>query len=66
MKYCPLIEGKLDTSTVGVGQIGAWRMTQLDYVSSNEGVLADMKAEDPFQPELHDFFVTEISRGTHV
>lgn len=63
MKYCPLILEKLHTSVVGVGQIGVWRMTQLDYVSSDECVFDEMKVDDPFQPESHDFYVTEISKG---
>ena len=66
VKYSPLIRDKLDTSVVGVGQIGVWRLTQLDYVSSDDVVHDDIKMEDNFQPELHDFYVTEISHGSYI
>ena len=49
---------------MATGQTGVWRCTQLDFTTSNESVLEDMASEEqPFQPELHDFFVVEISKG---
>lgn len=48
---------------VGIGLIGVWRTTQLDYVSDDDSVYEDMAQEDQFQPETHDFYITEISQG---
>ena len=41
-----------------------WRCTQLDFTSSDESAIGEMAAEEePFQPELFDFMVIEISYG---
>ena len=63
VKYSPMIDRKLNTSVVGLGLIGVWRMTQLDYVLSDSSVMSEMMLEESFQPETHDFFVTEIYKG---
>lgn len=65
MKYCPLIHDELHTSVVGVGQIGVWRITQLNFIDDNS-VHNEIEAEEQFQPELHDFYITEISQGIQV
>lgn len=49
---------------MAIGQLGVWRCTQLDFTSSDESAMDEMANEDqPFQPELNDFIVMEISRG---
>ena len=53
----------MDASEVVTGQVWVWRATQLDYVSNEESVLRDLKMEEHFQPELHDFYVMEISKN---
>lgn len=64
MKYCPVICGRFCTSVVATGQVGVWRCTQLDFSTSNDSVLEEMASEEQlFQPELHDFFVVEVSNG---
>lgn len=63
VKYCPHIGEKLHASIVAVGQIGVWRISQFDLVSSDEAIYCDMKKEDDFQPESQGFYVVEISQG---
>ena len=67
MKYSPLIRNELHTNVVGVGQIGVWRMTQLEYFRDDDSIHGEiMNAEEQFQPELHDFYVTDIYQGNLV
>ena len=64
MKYSPVIYDQIHTNVIAVGLIGVWRTTQLDYVSSNEYVVKEMENEEhPFQPEMQNFCITEISYG---
>jgi hypothetical protein len=54
----------MSTMVMATGQMGVWRCTQLDFITMDETVLEDIASEEePFQPELHDFFVSEVSKG---
>ena len=64
MKYCPIICDNIHTNVVALGLVSVWRVTQLDYTSSDDNAIDEMYSEDvQFQPELHNFCVTEISSG---
>lgn len=54
-------------SVMVVGPIGVWRCTQLDFTSEDKRVMEEMALEEkPFQPEIHDFCVAEVSRGVYM
>lgn len=39
------------------------RITELDYITSNESICEKLFENNCFQPEVHDFYVTEICQG---
>jgi hypothetical protein len=62
VKYSPVICGQLDTSVMALGLLGVWRATQLDYISNDACAAEEMSNEEQqFQPEVHNFCITEIS-----
>lgn len=64
MKYCPVINGHIDTSVTAIGIVGVWRATQLEFENDDQSLFQEMEYEEcQFQPEVHSFCVTEISSG---
>ena len=64
VKYCPVICGEISTLVLVTGQVGVWRTTQLNFITSDDLAIEEMVAEDaPFQPEAHDFMVVEVRKG---
>ena len=64
MKYGLIVDDKLSTSIVAVGQIGVWRLVQYETVSSDGSIFEQIAEEaEPFLPEQHDFIVIEICKS---
>ena len=65
--YSTVVCGHVSTQVIAVGQIGVWRLTHLDYTSSDSDVLEDIAKQDhAFQPEMENFAITEICKGIHI
>lgn len=63
VKYCPVIDGKINDGVTAVGLIGAWRMMNLGYHLCDADVLEKISQVQPFQPESHHLVISEISQG---
>ena len=64
VKYSPLIDGKLDAGVSAVGQVGVWRLVNSEYDNTDTTLKKQLAAlEQPFQPELEKFIVTDICNG---
>lgn len=64
MKYGLIVDDKVSTSVLAVGQVGVWRLVQYDTVSSDSRIWEQItEASEPCLPEQHDFVVMEIYKS---
>jgi hypothetical protein len=67
VKYGLIIDNKLSTSIVAIGQIGVWRLVQYETISSDGSILEQIaEGAEPFLPEQHDFIVIEIYKSKFI
>ena len=59
-----IVDDKLSTSIIAIGQIGVWRFVQYETISSDGSVLKQInEGAEPFLPEQHDFIVIEMYKS---
>lgn len=64
-KYCPIVDGEIQTSIVGIGWEGVWRLQSFDLKSPSAIIQSEIDNEfPPFQPECYNSFVlVELTVG---
>ena len=64
--YLPINTGYLCTSVHTHGLLGVWRLVHVEYSMLDGDILSDLVLESQiFQPEVHDYFLIELSHGKY-
>ena len=60
--YCPVVSGKVIPAITVKGREGIWHLDSCNFHSTHDEVLSDELIE---QPELQNYFLTELYSGTN-
>ena len=60
--YCPIVSGKVIPAVTVKGREGIWRLDSCQFHATDEAVSSNEFIE---QPELHNYFLTELYSGIY-